>query len=138
MADIKVVAGPAGSGKSEWVRDHVDRDDVVIDVGRLLPALFPGLEGLVRGDLDREALRFTSWLRMFLIHEAVRRGLKGYVTTADPGAIDRLLEAVGGTRAADLIVIDPGREEVLRRLAESQPGRGDACQAAVDKWYSQL
>lgn len=110
----------------------------MVDVGRLLPALFPGLLNRVRGDEDRPALLMTNWLRWAAIGQAVERGLSGYVTTADPAMIDRLLAAVGGNRQTDLVILDPGRKTVIERLRKSQPGRDRVCERVVDKWYSRL
>lgn len=135
---LQVIAGPAGSGKSQWMLDHAGRDDVVIDFGRLFLALFPALENVVRGDAERRALVMAAWLKTAAVRRAVELDLSGFVSTSDPGKVDSLLAMTGQQRPAGVKVIDPGRATVLSRLAKSQPGRDTACTAAVDGWYGRI
>ena len=135
---IKVVAGPAGAGKSDAIERAVDELDVVIDFTLLHRALFPHLRDEVRDDRLAATLLLTQWVKQAALRHAVERDMSGYVTTTRPEQIDTLLAAVGGNRGTDLIIVDPGRREVLRRLAESQPGREQECVRAVDRWYAAI
>lgn len=132
---IQVIAGPAGSGKSGYMLDHAGPADVVVDFGRLFNALFPALEGAVRGDAERRQLLMAAWLKTAALRRAVELQLDGYVSTSDPAAIDGLLAMTGQHRPDGVRIIDPGRPVVLGRLAESQPDRDEECTVAVDRWY---
>ena len=135
---VTVVAGPAGGGKGRFVADIADDGDVIIDSGLLRAALFPGLAGVILGDETSDILRFIQWVRWAAVRHAGEVQASGIVTTSDPRDIDRILALTGGTRAENLRIVDPGRAEVLRRLAKSQPGRDSACTEAVDRWYGRL
>lgn len=135
---IKVVAGPAGAGKSDVIERAVDELDVVIDFTLLHRALFPHLRDEVRDDRLAVTLLFTQWLKQAALRHAVERGMSGFVTTTRPDQIDTLLAAVGGNRATDLIIVDPGREKVLRRLARDQAQWMKDCIEAVDRWYAAI
>lgn len=133
---IKILAGPAGGGKSD-VADDME-GGVVVDTTRLFNALFPTLVGSVRTGEDGRLL-LTQYVKAVALRQAVESGLDGYVTTSDPAAIDGLLAVTGMSRDDGLIIVDPGRAVVLERLRESQGrDREAACTQAVDRWYSRF
>ena len=135
---LTVVAGPAGGGKGDWIAEHQDASDVVIDFTRIFNALYPGLSGAVRDDSVATQLRMAQWVKQAAIRHAAEMSLNGFITTADPSAIDDILFVSYGTRPENLTIIDPGREVVQRRLGVSQPGRDSECGKAIARWYSRI
>ena len=135
---LQVLSGPAGAGKSGYLRRRLRPADVLIDFG----VLFVALAGQERDEAGRfpervegdPRLLLVAWLRTAAIRQARERELSGWITTSDGrrDVLDRLQGLAGADR---LHVLDPGEATVRERLRRSQPGRGGSCRRAVDRWY---
>ena len=89
---IATVRGPAGGGKSQWIRERLGPSDVLLDFTALWAAVTAAERDAtgkypVREDGDPR-LALVEWLRIAAIREAARRGFDGYATTSDksPGS----------------------------------------------------
>ena len=133
---LRIVAGPAGGGKSQFVAEQRQPGEVLID----FTSLYVALSGAVRGAdgryPDREAgdalLPLVAWLKAAAVRQAAERELSGYVTTSDRREIDRLRE-LGAD--GELTVIDPGEEVTRARLADTTGELSPECARALNRWY---
>jgi|GEM_PF-1599262 len=122
---IILVVGPAGAGKSTQVQGQAGPEDVVIDYDRIAAALGPELP---RGATTRHDATMVA--RNAILRE-VRRGevkaARVWIVSANPRAEEMFPHHV-------VQVVDPGRDEVLRRASEG--GRSAAFARIVDDWYA--
>lgn len=130
---LRILRGPAGAGKSQEIEPGTLRAD--------LTALWVALFGYERGpdgkypERTAEEAAVASYLKAAVVRHAAREGLPGVVTTSDssPEAVERLREQ-GAT--AGVQTVDPGIDEVRRRLADPTTGRlSAACEEAIRRWY---
>ena len=143
---IGIIRGPAGGGKSNWYSDNREPGDLLFDVTALWVALL-GLErdgnGRYPVRLGRDpGLRMALYLKSTAIRFAAENGFNGWATTSNssPVAVERIRERIisgGGAGAVGRVVtVDPGRSEVLARLADPETGEvSDECNRAVRRWY---
>ena len=141
---ITPVAGPAGSGKSQYVARRLRRGEVVLDYTRLWAAL-AGVERGPDGRLperrpDDPLIPLVQAVFASALVEATRRGLNGYVTTASRGAVADLVTQTG----QPAVEIDPGDDVAVSRLMTDdpdppagQPRRAlpRSCSRALARWY---
>lgn len=133
---LHLIAGPAGGGKSQVIASRLQPGEIVIDFSRLHQAL-AGTERDAAGLLperlpDDPLVPITEAVKRFAVREAIRRGIPGYATTASRDAV-RALEEMIGSRAE---IIDPGDDEVVRRLSSRRGGRlSKRCAEAASKWF---
>ena len=131
---LQILAGPAGSGKSQIIADEIRPGMVLID----FTAFYVALSGVVRGADGRYPPRIVgdpiipivAAVREFALQQAVRRELPGFVTTASRSEVSRLEELVGSLAR----VIDPGEDVVRARLA-GPDGVSPECEDALARWY---
>lgn len=133
---IKVVAGPAGAGKSQYVARERNPGDILIDYTSIWAALTGAERGADGKYPEREtgdpALPLVSATKEFVLRQAVERELNGFVTTSARDEVQRL-ESVTNSTAE---IIDPGQDVVRLRLADPETGRlSDECQGALNRWY---
>ena len=133
---LSILRGPAGSGKSQLIRD--EEPDILADTTALWAAI-KGVERDANGlyperSGDDPALSAARYLKVALVAFAAREALSGIVTTSDssPAAVERLREqgATAGVRT-----IDPGEAVVRRRLAGDDGQLSSQCEQAVSRWY---
>ncbi len=126
---ITPVLGPVAGGKSQWVAERLQPNDVVIDFSNLYRAFKNTDQKLVRAVGD-PIVPFVQAVKQQALREAVSRQLDGYVTSATPG--DRpLLEQTTGVQA---VVVDPGEDVVRQRLAVDGELSVE-CENALTRWY---
>ena len=131
---LQIIAGPAGSGKSQIIADEIRPGWVLVDFTNFYVAL----SGVVRGPDGRYPPRLAgdplipivAAVREFALQQAVRREIPGFVTTASFSEVSRLEELVGSLAR----VIDPGEDVVRARLA-GPSGVSPECEAALARWY---
>lgn len=132
--EVYLVYGPPMSGKTTFVRQQVERGDIVIDMDSLYEAvtmlpsydkpdnLFNNVIGIHNLLLDNIRTRYGKWHNAWVIG--------GY---ADKYKRDRLADDLG----AELIYCDVSRDECLSRLEEDvdRRYRKDEWQKYIDKWF---
>lgn len=121
---ITLVAGPAGAGKSTLVSDRAGPGDVVVDYDELAAAL--GSDS--HGGEDRA---LTSAAR----NAVLRRVQRGQVAAPRVWIVSANPRAESVFPHHEVMVVDPGRDEVLRRVRQS--GRPARWEGLVDEWYRQ-
>ncbi|MGW6743774.1 AAA family ATPase [Streptomyces sp. NPDC055025] len=126
---LYVVTGPPGAGKSSWIRAHAKAVDVVIDFDLLALAL----SGPGAGDraYTRNLEKVVHKARWAAIREAETLLDKTdvYLINTSPSPRDR---ANYKRLGAEIITVDPGRDIVMRRIADMrQPGMA----AVAERWY---
>jgi predicted kinase len=131
---VFIVYGSPMSGKSTFVRDNVNRGDIVVDMDQLYTAvsmlpyydkpdnLFTNVIGIHNLLLDNIKTRLGKWNNAWVIG--------GY---ADKYKRNRLADDLG----AELIFCDVSKEECLRRLEvdEDRRYRIDEWRGYIDKWF---
>ena len=134
---IDVLAGPGCLGvkqvDADRLLEELGPDSVLIDSTRIYESL-GGTAASPQSDPKRFAI--ARYLQGVAIRQANERGINGIVTTSS-GSRERLtaLAEAGGGR---ILVADPGRAAVCRRLEKLLPDndeRRTACAAGLDRWY---
>lgn len=132
---VYIVYGPPMSGKSTFVRENVNRGDIVVDMDSLYTAvsmqptydkpdnLFSNVMGVHNLLIDNIKTRLGKW------HDAWIIG--GY---ADRYKRERLANDLG----AELIFCNVSKEECLKRLEvdEDRQYRKDEWRGYIDKWFN--
>ena len=118
---LRIVAGPAGAGKSQNVAKEGEPGDVLIDYPELHAAVFPEVERNDDGKYPERTdadprIGFVQAVKDFAVKAAVVRGLRGFVTTSN-----------GSSTLANSVI--------RRRLAGLDGGLFAECERAVDRWY---
>lgn len=130
-ATVKVVIGPPAAGKTTHIEQHATPADITIDLDAIARALMPIQHertnvypvhvrhvaiGARKAAIDR-ATRLRERCTVWIIHA---------VPTPDEIAKYQAMRW-------EVIEIDPGREEVLRRCYADRP---DYVMPTVDRWYA--
>ena len=137
-----LVSGPAGAGKSERARQALEvapGPAILVEFQEIYASLL-GIKRLPSGryperrDRDDYALPLTEYVRRAAITSARERDIYIIATNSD-GLPERRTALLGflGPGASE-IVVDPGEDEVIKRL--SVRGRlSRQCERAKDRWY---
>lgn len=126
---LTVVTGPPAGGKSTWVLERAMPGDVVIDFDRLAVALTG--HGGDPHDHAPAVAAVTRAARTAAIEAALRQAGKThvYLIHSSPG-VQRMAQY--RELGAEVVTIDPGRDEVRRRCKGERPQR---MYAVIDEWY---
>ena len=123
-ARIVLVVGPPGSGKTTYTGDNATARDLVVDYDAIARSLGPAQPYGATGRHD-----VTMKARGAILRE-IRRGEVAadtiYIISANPKA-----EQIFPHH--DVVILDPGREEVLRRCSQERPAH---FARLVDDWYN--
>lgn len=131
---VYVVYGPPCSGKTTFVKQNMNRGDIVIDIDRLYSAvsllpyydkpnnLFINVIGIHNILLDNIKTRYGKWYNAWIIG--------GY---ADKFKRERIADDLG----AELIYCEATREECVARLEadKDRQYRKDEWIKYIDKWF---
>ena len=122
---VTPIVGPVGSGKSQVVAAERRPGDILIDYTLIWAALTGATRGEdgrvpVRED-DDPALPLVSALYWFGLTEAVRRELRGFVTSAIREHVSRLEQVTG--QPARVVTAEPST--LMARLTEVDPATGE-------------
>lgn len=133
---IRVLTGPPASGKTTYIRENAQPGDFIIDMDYLAEAMW------VRN--TEELHDYPSDLRMI-----ARRARKAAVNAAieiaqlsigvnlwiiDTAPSEFMLQKYKAVNAR-IIEMDPGKDEVLRRLRERNPATFNRLRLVVNEWY---
>ncbi len=138
---VFIVTGPPGAGKTTWVQNNADPDDVIVDFDALVAAMHTGGGGRPSSLVWRTAMAARdAAIRKVLSrdgHVMLTVGdlsieLDAYVIHAVPNRdqIRRYLD-----QGARILIVDPGRGTVIERLTAA--GRLDEVHTAVMRWYDE-
>lgn len=122
---IMLVIGPPGGGKTSYVQEHKDPDDLVVDYDAIAEAF--GSDDTH----DHEAgLHRSVMIARNAVLDALRRGeteaRRAWIVSANPKA-----ESVFPYH--ERVIVDPGRDVTMERGA--QAGRPARWIRLVDDWY---
>ena len=131
---VYLVYGPPLSGKTSFVREHMKRGDIVVDMDRLYAAvsmlpeydkpdgLLSNVMAMQRTLIDNIKTRFGKWHSAWIVG--------GY---ADRYRREQLADSLG----AELIFCDVSQVECLSRLAvdTDRQHRQDEWRKYIDKWF---
>ena len=145
MAQLTLIEGPAGAGKSQVAADMIAAGEAAVLAD--LTELWAAVRAMRRGpdgrypvrDDDDPAIRsgLAAYLRAAAVRQALREGLDVVVTAGTPDMAARWA-AVAEEAGAGFSVqtVDPGEAVVRERLAVD--GALDPqCEKAVARWYRQ-
>jgi hypothetical protein len=126
---LTVITGPPASGKNTWLDAHAKTGDIVIDYDAITQSLS------VRGDTHnhpRILAKVGYRARTAAINEALRHvnDVDVWIIHSDPqpDALQRYAE-----HGAHIVTINPGRDVVMRRIAEERPA---SARAVATRWYN--
>lgn len=131
---VYLVYGPPMAGKTTFVKENINRGDLVVDMDQLYSAvsflpfydkpdnLFTNVIGIHNLLLDNIKTRLGKWTNAWIVG--------GY---ADKYKRERLANDLG----AELIFCNVSKEECLRRLEvdEDRRYRKDEWQEYIEKWF---
>ena len=139
-----LISGPAGAAKSAMARRLYEEAAELTAIADF-QSIYAAITGDRRGTDGRYPLRderllpLTEYVRRAVVMGSVNRQINVIATNSD-GASERrkfLLERMGP--GATERIVDPGREEVSRRLVDREDDElSDECDAAIGRWYSRL
>lgn len=122
---ITLVVGPSGAGKSTWAARQATSRDVVVDYDVISQAFGPANARGAQGGRHGVTMAARN-----AVLTQIRRGEvdapRVFVVSANPNAEDLFPHH-------EVQVVDPGRDEVLRRAVAD--GRSASTLALVDQWY---
>lgn len=131
---LYVIMGPPCSGKSTWALERARPGDVVIDLDRIAVALSGsgapthGHDGAV----DRCAWAARNAVMDRMAEERLYEDTDVYLIHSCPSVPTRNKYRRAG---AELVTLDPGQEETVRRVKEYRPAES---MRGVEKWYRSL
>lgn len=139
MGGLTVVTGPPCAGKTTHITEHREPADVVIDLDHLAVALGSPHPHVAwtgsRSGHDVLAYAVRAFLVRTLMEDLKSGGFQDrtvwLVATAPQSWQWREYERVG----ADIVELDPGREECHRRAAAD--GRPAGTGVQIDRWYAE-
>ena len=140
----ELISGPAGGGKSQVVRQRLadNPGSIQIDFQQIYRALTGDQRDPDTGlypRRDERLLPITEFSRRAILSAARERQLDVIATNSDGDPQRRAFLLLQLGDGATETIIDPGRDVVRNRLADSITGElSSECSSAVERWYSKL
>ena len=141
-----LISGPAGGGKSAAARELATElpQPVIIEFQEIYAALLGLLRDPSTGryppreETDGYAMPVAEYVRRSAITVAVENDLDTIVSNSDgnPARRQQLLGLLGP--GATERIIDPGRDEVVRRLSDPITNiLSPSCDSAISRWFGE-
>jgi predicted ABC-type ATPase len=126
MADINIVSGPPCGGKSTFVDEHRNSNDVVVDLDRIAVAFGSNSQNLSSGDIKKIA---------FLARDSAIKAITERQIFSDAWIIDSSPDNSKVEQYREIgcnfYLVDPG-QDVCKERAKNRPlGTVDL----IDSWY---
>jgi len=121
---VMLVVGPPGAGKSTYVREQASPRDVVVDYDRIAQALG---SPVTHGHANHEAVMAARGAVLRRLRRGELDAPRAWIVSSNPAAEEMFPHH-------ELVVIDPGEDEVLRRCDEA--GRPSRWSGLVRDWYA--
>lgn len=135
---VVVVCGPAGSGKTTYVRERFARGDLVLDLDLVIGAL---LGGVGRTEKDEYVVPFACEARDAVVKRLERESevKTAWVVT---GGAEREKRQWFERRGARVVVLAVEEEECMRRIRNdldklSRRGEEEMWNRVVEKWWAE-
>ena len=136
--------GPAGSGKSQIVREAQAAGE--IDIVADLTQLWAAMTGAERGPDGKYPIRLdtdpvintgmATYIRNVVVRQGLDSGLSVAVTSGTPGKEVQFAEIAASANAPFTHYrIDPGEAVVRARLADAYGSLDPECDKAINRWY---
>ena len=125
--DVFLVYGPPAGGKTTWCKEHARDNDIVVDLDVIRNRMHVDLNAALkyRWNIYKQIANGETGCQgsIYIIETAPSRGRRE--------KLDKLM------RFKDVILIDPGKQECLKR-AEADLGRTDKemQRRIIESWYS--
>lgn len=133
---LTIVCGPAGSGKTTYVKKHAGQDDLILDLDAIKECIANSAEHLgVGGDLLKAGLRERNRLLYSLAIDSEHK--RAWFIVGSPKACDRRFwdEKLKPEKII-VLEVDPG--ECSRRIERTRRGlHRDGSIEATFKWWEQ-
>ncbi|MDV6267064.1 hypothetical protein [Rhodococcus globerulus] len=124
---ITVIIGPPCAGKSTYTREHATNDDVIVDFDRIATAF-----GATEPHEASPAVRAVAFSARATAIATILKGIDtdSWIIHTTPSAswIKQYEDA-----DAEMVTLDPGIDECLRRAADDQ--RPEWTADAIRAWY---
>lgn len=134
---VVIVAGPPGSGKTTYVRNHMRHGDLIVDID----ALYVALSGLGWHDKPLGLLPFVCEARDAVIARLARKSdvARCWIITGTADT-DKLQELKAGVGAERLIVLTTSRTDCIKNIMnDATRSHMAALQTElVDRWFREF
>jgi len=133
---IRVITGPAASGKTTYVRENAQPGDYIIDMDYLAEAMWLRNTDELH-DYPDELRMMARRARKAAVNAAIEiaqvsnRVNLWIIDTAPSEFMMNRYKAVN----AKIIELDPGKEKTLQRLRERNPRTFNRLRLVVNEWY---
>jgi len=132
---IRVISGPPCAGKSTFVTENALPGDIVIDMDLIASAMV--VDDIEPHDYSDEVRQIARSARKVAVKEALRIGQVSrrnvWIVHTQPDAEWSRIYRMHNARVT---VVDPGRDECLRRLADRPSSQHVRTKRVIDDFYA--
>jgi len=129
LKDIIIVCGPPASGKSTYIKEHAQPNDLIWDYDEIIKAL-TGQDLYHRPNWSMDAaLAIRDTVYKFI--ESSTKVKKAWIITSAPRREQRI--PLRDRFSAEVIIMNPSMDICLNRIS-NRPGR-DMWSDAINQWY---
>ena len=130
-ARVTVLWGPPCSGKSTYIRDRAQGDDVIIDLDRIAQAL--AVEGTPNHSYARHHRKLALDAREAIIHRAIVMASDDVRVWVVDSNADSAKRAEWKALGAEVVMLDTPRQVCEERAASERPA---AVRGLIARWYA--
>lgn len=132
---IRVITGPPCAGKSTFLVENSLPGDIVIDMDLIAKAMM--VDDIEEHDYPDEVRQIARSARKSAVKQALRVGQVSrrnvWIVHTQP---DAEWQRIYRSFNAHTTVVDPGRDECLRRLADRPSTQHVRTKRVIDDWYA--